>query len=266
MVEKTALHVRDGRQVAPLLVSPKSVKVSPEKTRFSRFTNFRIPRPRFQKKQYQIMDEGPLLRRGSADSAITINETQVSSSFLLGILAPLVATLQRVTAKVANHTGQGIKELAKEAEQIGSLLNDILQDLQTQMEIGDDDQHEEEMRSLLLSALGKKVEAETAKLQRVISPLSIQSENPFIVHATAQAFLSNRRQSSTPRKISSAQMVTPTASYSAILGTSQQSAGWAMNLVRVGSFQQSMLFSGSPIAVQRKALKQETMGGFSIES
>jgi hypothetical protein len=118
------------------------------------------------------------------------------------------------------------------------------------VEAGDD----LEMRALLLSALLKKIEAERARLtspptQALAtispSPLTLGSRNPFIVHSTSLTSTSSASKPITPAPASH---LSP--SYATFVSNSQTS--WTINNVfRLGSYQASMLFSPSPIAVRK---------------
>ncbi|WWD17387.1 hypothetical protein CI109_101828 [Kwoniella shandongensis] len=109
------------------------------------------------------------------------------------------------------------------------------------------------------------------------------SRNPFILQATNLPLLASQSAShpspSAPIKIT--RPITPSLEvedeinlsdrsgkapqYSSFVANSQSSATWAMNVVRLGSFQASALFSPSPIAV-RRAVRDETRAGRQLMS
>ncbi|KAK8864314.1 hypothetical protein IAR55_001561 [Kwoniella newhampshirensis] len=141
------------------------------------------------------------------------------------------------------------------------------------------DGHDLEMRTLMIQALMKKVQTEQGR-HRPRPPISkttnsdnddpkhhstkaLLSRNPFIVHSTSVPLLPSARSTgiTAPIKIGDKEKADKDEaremnrdaggiSYSSFISNSQTST-WAMNVVRLGSYQASALFSPSPIAVMR---------------
>jgi hypothetical protein len=268
------------------LPSPKSTKDKPQSisrspSRFSRFTST-IKRATTRKNSgsgggyREIEDDRSLLsRRGSDDSDVTLVEKD-SAGILLGALAPLVSTLQKLGLGLSALTLDADDELLHNFEAVCGKLEGLLSTLKEQ-ERGDHSESDNDfdMPALLLEALRKKVQAERDRLnapkspsptrRTPLSPPSLtpsQSQNPFILHAPS---LSRGTTSRAPlsKPITPAPSVSagspapaqdnahpPGFSYAGFVGGSQ--SNWRVNNVfRLGSYQASMLFSPSPIAVRR---------------
>lgn len=236
------------------------------KSRFSRLTSqLRFVRKRSAKSCIDTPDENQRLldaRRGSAQSDETLVESDDTASDLLDVLGPLVATLQRLRARIALQSKVGQQSILTQAEEVCALLLRLIEDQQTtdHSSTVDKDDHDVEMRSLMLSALLKKVTFEQTSFQhlqtssspgtiplvlapRAASTLLIPTPlNPLIFHQNSLTRPLNLAQ---PRSIPIANQ-----SYLGFAGNAQQSA-WAANVIRLGSYQNSLLFSNSPVAVRR---------------
>lgn len=222
-------------------------------------------------------------RRGSADSDATLvnsiegstdSHVEDTAGQLLDVLAPLISALQKLTPRFKNIPIE--EKLVQVHEQVCSKLVELLDDLTTHHQARDDsqDEHDLEMTSLMLDALRKKVEQERsvslhrpsvatqeveaeetmteanceAKHPSTGLPLLPVSKNPFILHSTSIALSPSRRSSSSTSIPIGDKAVPPPGTYSAYIGGAQQT--WARNVIRIGSYQNSMLFSPSPVAVQ----------------
>jgi hypothetical protein len=211
-----------------------------------------------------------IARRGSADSNMTLVGDDTAEK-LLEVLAPIISGIQRLGVNVKN-MGETMdaEDVRETLMEICEMVLGVISELEG-LEQGDGESHDFEMRGLMLGALTKKVQAEldaldkqaksiavslpTPKSSANSSPLSLTSRNPFVLHAASLTLTSNhqptaRRTSSCPKSIPAA---THTASggYSAFAGTAQASAWGLNNVVRLASFQNSFLFSPSPVAVRR---------------
>jgi hypothetical protein len=254
--------------------SGKSVKSktkrSPPKVLLSRITaTLRLDKFRSHNKQYDQLEETKSLitdRRGSGDSDTTLVATQVDySAHLLEILAPLVSALQGITRKISVDMADVavLQEHGVMCERLLDLINEVRETVLDQE--GERDEHDFEMACLMLDALAKKISTERSTLQMVAkqdekenliesaaqgnnvqdSPL-LPSRNPFIVHSTSIS-LAPRRDSDTKSQ-PIGQLAPAAGTYSAYASGAQQT--WARNVIRLGSYQNSMLFSPSPVAVR----------------
>lgn len=246
-------------------------------------TPFRLVRSRTQGKTYGKMDESRSLisddRRGSADSDATLvgsdpgaDTVGYSADQLLEVLAPLVSALQRLTPRL--DTADPPRDLLRHhhliCEKLTTLFDDVVRLHGNHSEQTDSrDEHDLEMSSLMLDALRKKVDSERfatqprgalivreVEVQETVieqqragqeSPLLPVSKNPFIVHPTSIA-LSSSRRSSVSSNVPIGEKAIPPGTYSSFLAGGQQT--WAKNVIRIGSYQNSMLFSPSPVAVR----------------
>lgn len=236
-------------------------------------------------------EETPLVRRESGDSGhsadsertlvgvtldygedvCSVQDERVDdpAGELLALLAPVISTLQRLGIKISSHVHilpsaeyAGLKDhYLKACNAMLSLLNQ-LQSLYSSVKARRsslvDTEDGLEMRTLMLEALIKKIKAEQAQF-RTLPTVPASSHNPFVVHAASlqkpDQRPSERRAStvqSNPIKITPAQVTLPNEEISnrSFIPNAQQSS-WAMNIVRLGSFQASALFSPSPIAVRK---------------
>ncbi|EIW70707.1 hypothetical protein TREMEDRAFT_61218 [Tremella mesenterica DSM 1558] len=244
--------------------SSKSGKTAKNKSPFSRL--------KFKKKGWTKLPDStplevrrgstdPLLRRGSSGSDTTlVEDVGESAADLLGQMAPLVSALQTLSPKMSTikPIPADLRELFDEACQ---KLTDLLEKKRAGVEEGKGD--ELGMSRLLLDALLRKVQAERLTVARAASPLVMQSANPFVIHAAAlgsTSTISNGSAASSilnggSRTISSPARIAPVTGTSAggytSFASASQSGAWGMNVVRLGSFQASALFSPSPIAVRR---------------
>jgi hypothetical protein len=198
---------------------------------------------------------------------------------ILEILAPIIGSLQRLTPRLETVQHDGAKlshDLDALCEQTLDLLDELTEKTSTRGPYKDE--HDLEMTSLMLDALRKKVEKEQMSMQRSSSlevdytetehtdsdgederarqvidrrevnsgPLLPASRNPFIVHSTSIALSSTRRSSVTGKAVPIG--MGPSTAFAG----NQQS--WTQNVIRLGSFQNSMLFSPSPVAVRPNAM------------
>ncbi|WVQ99322.1 hypothetical protein IAU59_006454 [Kwoniella sp. CBS 9459] len=265
---------------------------------------------------------------------------------LLSLLAPHISELQRLGARMSSYRSSLVKgssvqsslspglSILGDSEQddnnifrlfknICDRLLDLMSELKTQphSESEHEQDHDLEMRDLMISALVKKVEFELDRLpptDQLRSGLQVSTDNasklghdytlappsrprgstnPFIVHSASllappvhlpvtttgtQALDSTNgvdgtgvnvnidansnyvRRGSNPIKISLTPSPNPTSvgkqgfseyeyecEYLAPAQQASTGSGWAKNLVRLGSYQASMLFSNSPVAVRR---------------
>jgi hypothetical protein len=199
-----------------------------------------------------------------------------SAGLLLGVLAPLVSTLQKLGLGLSAVELEADDKLSHSFEAVCGQLEGLLANLREQ-EKGDRSASEDDfdMPALLLEALRKKVQAERDRLESPNSPTPTrsaplsapsltpsQSQNPFILRAPSLSRGSMTR-SSLSKPITPAPSITagspapaqgiadpPGFSYAGFVGGSQ--SNWRVNNVfRLGSYQASMLFSPSPIAVRR---------------
>ncbi|GFZ44053.1 hypothetical protein JCM24511_01774 [Saitozyma sp. JCM 24511] len=267
------------------LPPPKSTKDKPQSisrspSRFSRFTTIKRATTRKNSGSgggYREIEEDRSLlsRRGSDDSDVTLVDKD-SAGILLGALAPLVSTLQKLGLGLSALDLEADDKLSHSFEAVCGQLGGLLSNLREQ-ERGDRPESEDDfdMTALLLEALRKKVQAERCRLEppnstaptraTPLSPPSLtpsQSQNPFILHAPSLSRGSATR-SSLSKPITPAPSVSagspapaqnnagpPGFSYAGFVGGSQ--SNWRVNNVfRLGSYQASMLFSPSPIAVRK---------------
>lgn len=190
---------------------------------------------------------------------------------LLALLAPAISTLQRLGINIFSHVHalrpaeyDVLRDHYVEAcNAMLSLLNQ-LQSPQPSVKARKssfiDTEDGLEMRTLMLEALIKKIKAEQAQFKS--SPkVPTPSHNPFVVHAASlqnpDQRPSERRAcastvQSNPIKITPSQVTLTNEEISnrSFIPYPQQSS-WAMNVVRLGSFQASALFTSSPIAVRK---------------
>ena len=200
-----------------------------------------------------------LLRRGSDDSDATlVEDVGQTAADLLAVMAPLVAGLQGLTPQlIALRPLPGeIKQAFEEAcDKMLALLHGRRDELIAQSkEGGSGDMGEMEMSILMLDALMRKVEAEQVTFKRATNPLALQSQNPFVLHATTISGR-GRHSVSAPTRIAPiaggpAQRDMGTGGFASFASASQ-STSWAMNVHRLGSFQASALFTPSPVAVRK---------------
>lgn len=206
---------------------------------------------------------------------------------LLDVLAPLVSKLQHLGIFMSNWSISSVGlQGSRPSDDLFLVTCEALQSLLESLQKAltpagapppDHPMSDHDMASAMLAALIKKVEAErdrltppatnvpmpksrrTASASPSGSPLhTTPPDNPFVLH------------SASPTRQSPGGTVTPnggggksipnlqarpiraglTTSFSAFASQSQ-STSWATNLIRVGSFQNSFLFSQSPVAVKR---------------
>lgn len=189
---------------------------------------------------------------------------------LLVLLAPVISAIQRLGIKISSHVHallpaefDALRDHYLEA--CNAMLSALtkLQSPQSYvkarrnpfLDTGDG----LEMRTLMLEVLIKKIKAEQARF-RFLSTTFTSSNNPFVVHAAASLQNPDQRPSerhastvqSNSIKIIPAQVTPPNGEISSrsFIPSPQQSS-WAMNIVRLGSFQASALFTPSPIAVRK---------------
>ncbi|WVO16209.1 hypothetical protein L204_103880 [Cryptococcus depauperatus] len=270
--------------VSPLLSPTKPpTKIS----RLVSVLNFPRPTPfkkqskaagRWTRGKYDKLEEPLLSRRGSVESTCSedsdttlvgsgnvhtiTGESQTSrnedqAGKLLALLAPVISTLQRLGMKlVAQGPNLSVKdylELKKSYHSSCTTILELLTQLQTLKaddKEGNDglDSHNMEMSHLMLEALIKKVKIEQDRFS-ASSPTTSSTKNPFVFQAITSS-TRNRISKTKSIPISAASSGGREVSYRSFIANSTQSS-WAMNVVRLGSFQASALFTPSPIAVRR---------------
>lgn len=223
------------------------------KSAFAKFAStFRSASSR-QSKSEECPPSGPRLdqRRGSADSDATLVNVDPASS-LLTMLAPVIANLQQLGIRISavsppdNSLLVTFRGLCIELEQLLDALK-AAGSTAAMTADGKAYDHDQEMRTLLLKALTRKVQIERERsmpppVALAPSPTSATSKvNPFVVHSSA---LLSGRKKTTSKPIGGP----ATQGGSAAPGVQSM---WRANVFRVGSYQASMLFSPSPVAVKR---------------
>lgn len=188
----------------------------------------------------------------------------------LVLLAPVICTIQRLGIKISSHVHallpaeyDALRDHYLEACNAMLRVLNKLQSPQSYVKARSssfvDTEDDLEMRTLMLEALIKKITAEQTRFRFLPTTLT-SSHNPFVVHAAASLENQDQRPSercastvqSNPIKIVPAQVTLPNGEISSksFIRSPQQSS-WAMNIVRLGSFQSSALFTPSPIAVRK---------------
>jgi len=233
---------------------------------------------RRHKKKYDQLEETTSLisdRRGSADSDATlvaIVQEVDETGHLLEILAPLVSALQRLTLKIDDGMEdlEGVQAVHQElCKKMLSLVEEV-KDTVTDND-GGKDEYDVEMACLMLDALTKKIQkerlrvrtlsAETQSEETLVthlaevkdiathdSPLLPIGRNPFIVRSTSIALAPRQTSVTKSQPIGDASPGPAAGTYSGFASSAQQT--WARNVIRLGSYQSSMLFSPSPVAVR----------------
>ena len=228
---------------------PHEDEAPPKKPRFRFAPSFRL---RSKKKYDKIEEQRGLLssRRESADSDETMADTDETASDLLVVLAPLVSSLQHLSLRLTSAAPCATDAVFHDFVALCDLLDGFIAELQSGSP--EEDDHDFEMRALMLSALSKKVHAEQDSARRssmTASPLVVKPSNPFVLHATSIRKSSTKAIASA-KSIPSAVGGSPPPPYSSFVGGAQTSS-WAKNVIRLGSFQNSALFTPSPVAVRR---------------
>lgn len=187
------------------------------------------------------------------ESPLPLRRNSLPTNELLAILAPLISSLQRfgLSPDLESH-GADALELRLQYVDVCDEVRALLLDLQEQR---DNEQDELEMRSLLLVALLKKVHAEKAKHR---SPLAcIDATDPFVLHrnsatrssgSTGKMSVASRAIGGLPSKGSARGSVDSVESEEYL---QQSKATWQKHVHKIASFQNSALFSNSPVAVLR---------------
>ena len=260
---------------------PAAKTPSPTKAFFSRLSGrFRRGRSRTQKKTYSQLDETRSLisdRRGSADTVesddtLVATEPADITSYLLEILAPLISALQPLTPKIVDQKPIS-KCVAESHDGLCEEVVDLVDELKaTVLEDGRDrDDLDLEMARLMLDALCKKIKKEQAIVRELMEdeqsqetlvasdgdaklsatpkcPLLPISRNPFILHSTSIPLAARRVSETNNRPIIGFAPIPAAGTYVGYVSGAQQT--WARNVIRLGSYQNSMLFSPSPVAVR----------------
>ena len=198
-----------------------------------------------------------------------------NASHILDILAPVVASLQKITPRISNNMAD-LETILKDYDHVCESILQLLDGLRSKDRGSVKDDHDLEMTSLMLDALHKKVgkeqmsvhlirqpinikadyesmreesvaKRESEETKYMTSPLLLHSQNPFVLHSTSIT-LSSTRRSSVAGKGVPIELHGATAAPKDHLMPVQQT--WAKNVIRLGSFQNSMLFSPSPVAVR----------------
>lgn len=262
--------------------------VKPAKaTRLARLTSkFKFTRKGnngFSKLQDPASDQVPsLICSVGTDTASEISETEVSlvktvpyqqyrhypclddDTRYLTLLAPLVATIQRLSPTVQLTSDQALRASFQDrCEELTDLIKELKKEsISSAQSYGHIfDEGNDDMRLLLLNALHKKITLEQSRcsvelpiqLTQAVNNNTLVSvkaidKNPFILHSSSL----NRPNSYTPsssKPIALPVLGTQNGNFSDFMGHSQQT--WRMNVHRLGSFQASALFSPSPIAVNK---------------
>lgn len=260
-MEVLKLRVEPPDQEYPVDVPPNAVEEAPafkhieaeHKSAFAKFASTLRSASSRQSKSEECPPSGPRLdrRRGSADSdAKLVNDNPASS--LLTMLAPVISNLQQLGIRITALSPPSysllttFKTLCAELEQ---LLDGLKSSGRTaeMTEEGKVYDHDQEMRTLLLKALSRKVQIERERtlpppIALAPSPTSTTAKaNPFVVHSST---LMSGRKKTTSKPIGGP----ATQSGPSALGGQSM---WRANVFRVGSYQASMLFSPSPVAVKR---------------
>ncbi|KAK4684533.1 hypothetical protein P7C73_g5639, partial [Tremellales sp. Uapishka_1] len=237
---------------------------SPPKSRFSRLaSHWRFSRPKTPSPPKDIEEQSLIHRRRSSTvSCDTLVEYQDPATFLLALLAPVVSALQKLSPKSRLHPAT--PELRDRFKDLCDRVIYIIEGLENeQPSFAGEDVHETEMRQRMLSALKRKVVDEQLSLQPALEtmfPLAPQpTRNPFVLHSATIHLHPAIRTTHPPTAAKSIPPVpkvvrfdchTPGSSYRSFVGSSQLTS-WSSNIVRLGSFQASALFTPSPIAVKR---------------
>jgi hypothetical protein len=268
-----------------------------------------LPKPRFARLRSSFRrlstkstpkastSEQPLLSdispQGSPTSSPTstfnasIKVEEDTATLLLSLLAPLVATLQRLGGVIRDAQG-GADDTALKT------FTRCCEDLKVKVEgykhskVDDRiDPHDLEMKTLLLDALLKKIENERTSIEastitHLLPPVISQSrrasiesdssitlstrresdENPLILHSTA-VLSTNGRSITPPAQVRAVPIgigigigIGNTGVYPSFANAGQQTGFGLSNVFRLGSFQNSLLFSPSPVAVRRPAVAE----------
>jgi hypothetical protein len=185
------------------------------------------------------------------------DEDRDDATILLSLLAPLIARLQKL--------GKGIRELGTISEGTSYMFTTCSQGLEKKIEgyrtcgSNAEDPHDLEMKTLLLDALSKKIQQEKPiTIPTMKSSPPLPDDSPTILHSSG--VLSSERRSITPPSQSKTGVpigagigIGQVGMYPSFTSaTIQQQAGLS-NVFRLGSFQNSMLFSPSPVAVRQPA-------------
>ena len=223
---------------------------------------FRLVRSRSQKKRDDTIDEKTrlLAHRDSLISDETPDEDEHDdpASYLLRVLAPLVSSVQRIGPRIGSLGLSRVGDVVKLFDDICGKLEQVITKLQGESdqsayEVGEGVMHDHdlEMRNLMLSALLKKVQAERSSIT-ISSALAPKSVDPFILHATSLHLRPKNRVSTSVSipLMGNGRGPRPSPPYSSFV-TGAQSSIWTANVIRLGSFQNSALFSSSPVAVRK---------------
>lgn len=215
----------------------------------------------------------------------TTKAEEDTATVLLALLAPLVTSMQKLGAAIRHSSGI----IDEEVLQTFSIC---CEDLQIRMEgykhsEPDDgiDPHDLEMKTLLLDALIKKIETErtsmpamSAHLQppvcasrrsssasdvsSILSPRRESDACPLILHSSAVLGM-NRRSITPPHQRKAVPIgigmgigigFGNNGAYPSFANAGQQTG--LSDIFRLGSFQNSLLFSPSPVAVRRPAVPE----------
>ena len=271
---KRANSSRDDRKPAAKIPSPT-------KAFFSRLSDrFRPGRSRTQKKTYSQLDETRSLisdRRGSADTVdsddtLVATEPAEITSHLLDSLAPLISALQTLTPKIVHYQPTS-KCVAESHDELCEEMVELVDELKaTVLEDGSDrDDLDLEMARLMLDALCKKITKEQVIVRELMEdeqsqetlvasdgdaklsanpecPLLPTSSNPFVLHSASIPIAARRVSETNNRPIIGFAPIPAAGTYVGYVSGAQQT--WARNVIRLGSYQNSMLFSPSPVAVR----------------
>lgn len=268
--------------------APLIAKSSPSKSRFSRF---RAPFRRISSagvKKLAQTDSGTsstesLVGKDNLNPPITQTQSRDTASDLLSLLAPLVSSLQTLGLRLKDSESveqemiDDFRGCCTDLEDRINIYNTPIPDQDAELNA-----HDLEMRTLLLDALGKKVIAERTSCPEAHVPAPLQapsplnasppstvsrtsstSGNPFVLHSSD---IIGSRRSSTPNPMpipigagagsgigigggTGMGRGTHLGPYPSFADASHQTG--LSNVFRLGSFQNSLLFSPSPVAVRQ---------------
>lgn len=205
----------------------------------------------------------------SSPSSVKSEVDRDDATILLSLLAPLISRLQKLGRAIRDC--EGVMEGTYDKFTICSeKLEGKIEWYHQPTESAGVDPHDLEMKTLLLDALSKKIQQERINTipvpPKVSPPPSIPNENPLILHSTG--VLRAERRSITPPvqpnrgipigtganrgvRIGIGNIGGQEGMYPSFTHATQQIG--LSNVFRLGSFQNSFLFSPSPVAVRQPA-------------
>ncbi|WWC70293.1 uncharacterized protein I206_104243 [Kwoniella pini CBS 10737] len=242
------------------------------RSKFSRLLSLLPKNTLTRRKKYDNIDEKELLitsfRRNSNDSNKTL---YIDSEIILKEISPLIRKLQKINSSLyiqrySTNKEEEIHLFKKICEEIIKLLDSLkFNTIMNRFDNDDDDDEEDddadEMRNLLISTLKKKIQNEINQLNSIYSLSSFnsfnnqnQNQNPFIIHSTSISNLKsqkNRRESQSIKIHKTPDISSCSFSDNSDQKYLQSSSNWAQNLIKIGSYQASLLFTNSPIIIRK---------------